>query len=217
MPSGDAKEYASFLPKPYADTDVEHLLRSVDPAAAFRSAFRYFGKVTSGELSARDRSVWGHIVARPSSQQPLPRTMPSRPRPNGAASPTSVARTFPLSRSLLAQSGIEHMREPDAGFLQLLPDDRGVRHEIGSIDCHFAPWMIAGRTISNAVLRSRPFRDGEGLVCPGHRIRFIPALNSGRRDRFHQLGGGFIDVFSYGPEHKARIPSGMQTGVPSSG
>jgi hypothetical protein len=46
MPSGDAKEYASFLPKPYADTDVEHLLRSVEPAAAFRSAFRYFGKAT---------------------------------------------------------------------------------------------------------------------------------------------------------------------------
>jgi hypothetical protein len=29
---GDAKEYASFLPKPYADTDVEHLLRSVLPS-----------------------------------------------------------------------------------------------------------------------------------------------------------------------------------------
>jgi two-component system, response regulator PdtaR len=26
---GGAQEYASFLPKPYADTDVEHLLRSV--------------------------------------------------------------------------------------------------------------------------------------------------------------------------------------------
>jgi len=25
MPLGDAKEYASFLPKPYADADVEHL------------------------------------------------------------------------------------------------------------------------------------------------------------------------------------------------
>ena len=29
---GDAKEYASFLPKPYAVTDVEHLLRSVLPS-----------------------------------------------------------------------------------------------------------------------------------------------------------------------------------------
>jgi CheY-like chemotaxis protein len=29
---GGAKEYASFLPKPYADTDVEHLLRSVLPS-----------------------------------------------------------------------------------------------------------------------------------------------------------------------------------------
>jgi CheY-like chemotaxis protein len=27
-----AEEYASFLPKPYADTDVEHLLRSVLPS-----------------------------------------------------------------------------------------------------------------------------------------------------------------------------------------
>jgi CheY-like chemotaxis protein len=32
MPLGDAKEYASFLPKPYADADVEHLLRSVLPS-----------------------------------------------------------------------------------------------------------------------------------------------------------------------------------------
>jgi hypothetical protein len=31
-----------------------------------------------------------------------------------------VARTFPLSMSLLAQSGIEHVREPYACFLQLL-------------------------------------------------------------------------------------------------
>jgi CheY-like chemotaxis protein len=31
-PLGDAKEYASFLPKPYAATDVEHLLRSVLPS-----------------------------------------------------------------------------------------------------------------------------------------------------------------------------------------
>ena len=28
---GGAEEYASFLPKPYADADVEHLLRSVLP------------------------------------------------------------------------------------------------------------------------------------------------------------------------------------------
>jgi DNA-binding NtrC family response regulator len=29
---GGAKEYASFLPKPYAERDVEHLLRSVLPS-----------------------------------------------------------------------------------------------------------------------------------------------------------------------------------------
>jgi hypothetical protein len=44
----------------------------------------------------------------------------------------SVARTFPLSMSLLAQTDIEHMREPDACFLQLLPDDRGVHRDIDS-------------------------------------------------------------------------------------
>ena len=31
-PLGDAREYASFLPKPYAITDVEHLLRIVLPS-----------------------------------------------------------------------------------------------------------------------------------------------------------------------------------------
>ncbi|HTA87555.1 MAG TPA: response regulator [Silvibacterium sp.] len=31
-PLGDAKEYATFLPKPYAVTDVEHLLRIVLPS-----------------------------------------------------------------------------------------------------------------------------------------------------------------------------------------
>jgi hypothetical protein len=37
-----------------------------------------------------------------------------------------------------------------------------------------------------------------------------PALNSGRRDRFHQLSGGFIHVFSHCLEHKAGIPGGVQ-------
>jgi YesN/AraC family two-component response regulator len=35
---GSAKEYASFLAKPYADTDVEHLLRSVLPKVLRRFA-----------------------------------------------------------------------------------------------------------------------------------------------------------------------------------
>ena len=34
---GGAEEYASFLAKPYADTDVEHLLRSVLPKAQTRA------------------------------------------------------------------------------------------------------------------------------------------------------------------------------------
>ena len=67
--------------------------------------------------------------------------------------------------------------------------------------------------LSNAVLRARLLRDGKGLVCPVHRLRMGPALNSGRRDRFHQLSSGFIHVFSHCPEHKAGIPSGMQIGA----
>jgi hypothetical protein len=35
--------------------------------------------------------------------------------------------------SLLAQSGIEQMREPDACLLQLLADDQRVRLPIGSM------------------------------------------------------------------------------------
>jgi hypothetical protein len=50
--------------------------------------------------------------------------------------------------SLLAQSGIEQMREPDTCFLQLLADDRGVRHDIGGIDCHFPRWLVTGRALS---------------------------------------------------------------------
>ena len=34
---GGAEEYASFLPKPYVETDVEHLLRSVLPKARTRA------------------------------------------------------------------------------------------------------------------------------------------------------------------------------------
>ena|SRR5580704_13164622 len=86
---------------------------------------------------------------------------------------------------LLAQSGIERMREPDTRFLQLLPDDRGVRHDIGSIDRHFPCWLVTRRALSNAVFRPRLLRDSEGLVCPILRLRMGPALNSGRRDRFH--------------------------------
>ena len=105
------------------------------------------------------------------------------------------------------------MREPDPRFLQLLPDDRGVHRDIGRVDLHFARWMIAGRPLSNAVLRSRLFRDGEGLVCPVHRLRMGPALNSGRRDRFHQLTSRSAHVFPDRFEHKAGISSGMQIGA----
>jgi hypothetical protein len=88
-------------------------------------------------------------------------------------------------QELLSQSGIEQMREPDAGLLQLLSDDRGVHRDIGRVDLHFARWMIARRTLSIAVFRLRLLRDGEGFVCPVHRRRMGPALNSGRRYRVH--------------------------------
>jgi hypothetical protein len=113
------------------------------------------------------------------------------------------------SMSLLAQSDIKHVREPDTGFLQLLPHDRGVRRNIGRVDCHFPRMVLTGRALSIAVLRLRLLRDGEGLVGPVHRRRLRPALNLGRRDRFHQLGRSLIRVLPYRFEHKARVPSGM--------
>jgi hypothetical protein len=44
------------------------------------------------------------------------------------------------------------MREPDTRFLQLLPHDRSVRRDIGSIDLHFPCWALTGGALSNAVL-----------------------------------------------------------------
>src|SRR5882757_612807 len=74
-------------------------------------------------------------------------------RPAGWAAPNGPASPVPLSTLLLAQSGIEQMREPDACLLQLLADDRGVHRDIGRVDLHVARWLIAGRTLSNAVSR----------------------------------------------------------------
>jgi hypothetical protein len=34
------------------------------------------------------------------------------------------------------------MREPDTGFLQLLTDDRGARHDVRSIDRHLPRWLV---------------------------------------------------------------------------
>ena len=69
--------------------------------------------------------------------------------------PQTAALSRSPCRSLFPQSGIEHMREPDARFLQLLPDDRGVHRDIGRVDVHFAQWMIAG---SRSRARSSPPR-----------------------------------------------------------
>src|SRR5882757_312925 len=108
--------------------------------------------------------------------------------------PQTAALSRSPCRSLFPQSGVEQMREPDTGFLHLLPDDRGVHRDMGRVVLHVARWMIAGRALSNAVPRSRLFRDGEGLVCPVHRLRTRPALNLGWRDRFQQLGSRFAHV-----------------------
>ena len=41
------------------------------------------------------------------------------------------------------------MREPDTCFLQLLPDDRGVRYDIGSIDRHFPRRLVTGGSLAS--------------------------------------------------------------------
>jgi hypothetical protein len=53
------------------------------------------------------------------------------------------------------------MRQPDAGFLQLLPHDRSVHNNIGVIDLHFPRGLVTGRALPNAVFRLRLLRDGE--------------------------------------------------------
>jgi hypothetical protein len=63
----------------------------------------------------------------------------TRPTLSSAPNSSRVARTLPLSMSLLARSGIEQMREPDTCLLQLLADDQRVRLDIGSLaDASFA-------------------------------------------------------------------------------
>ena len=62
-----------------------------------------------------------------------------RARLQSAPNDLRVARTLPLSMSLLARSGIEQMREPDTCLLQLPTDDQRVRLDIGSLaDASFA-------------------------------------------------------------------------------
>ena len=75
---------------------------------------------------------------------------------------------------LLSQNGIEQMGEPDACFLQLLPDDRGVHLDIGRVDLHFARWMIAGRTLSAMQLASA------SLVAPkaASKVCCVPQTDS---------------------------------------
>ena len=78
---------------------------------------------------------------------------------------------LPVSISLLAQSGIEHMREPDTCFLQLLPDDRRVRLHIGSVDLHFRRGRkLARGTFVVAVFRLWTFSNREWFVGPICRI-----------------------------------------------
>ena len=59
-----------------------------------------------------------------------------RARRFGRTRQLAVARTLPLSMSLLAQTGIEQRRESDIHLLQLLADDQRVRLHIGSVDLH---------------------------------------------------------------------------------
>ena len=54
------------------------------------------------------------------------------------------------------------MREPDARLLQLLPNDRSVRVDVGRIDLDRPRRLIAGRAMTRAVLCLRLFGDGKG-------------------------------------------------------
>jgi hypothetical protein len=70
----------------------------------------------------------------------MPRTdLVGRARLQSTPNELRVARTLPLSMSLLARSGIEQMCEPDTCLLQLPTDDQRVRLDIGSLaDASFA-------------------------------------------------------------------------------
>ena len=60
----------------------------------------------------------------------------------------AVARTLPLSMSLLAQTGIEQRRESDIHLLQLLADDQRVRLHIGSTaDASFDLHLLGRKTL----------------------------------------------------------------------
>src|SRR5260370_30747168 len=64
----------------------------------------------------------------------IPRTdLVGRARLSSTPNGSRVARTLPLSMSILAQSGIEQMRGPDTCLPQLLADGQRVCLPIGSI------------------------------------------------------------------------------------
>jgi len=73
----------------------------------------------------------GRFLLDPLLRPPLPRWLAAMYVNSHAAL------SGPSLGHLLAQSGIEQMREPHSRLLQLLPDDLGVRVDIGGIDRHF--------------------------------------------------------------------------------
>jgi len=74
------------------------------------------------------------------------------------------------------------MREPDTGFLHLLPDDRGVHRDMGRVDLHVARWMIAGRALSNAVAVLRcGDQEGTEIVSAAYFIQPLCLLKTPKR------------------------------------
>jgi hypothetical protein len=88
-------------------------------------------------IGIADKSIQAYALATAAWETQEGRLMKEMVPRQSAPNSSRVALTFPLSMSLLAQSGIEQMREPDACFLQLLPDDRCVHGNIGRVDLHF--------------------------------------------------------------------------------
>jgi hypothetical protein len=72
---------------------------------------------------------------------------------------------------LLGQCGIKRAREPKAGFLQLLADDRRVRLDLSRVDRRFCwVWKVARCAVLGAVFCLSALSNRERFVGPADGI-----------------------------------------------